>query len=84
MEATKKNYVIGESSQRLLIALEKYHEFQDSLIDAYNFMYGEEWGNEYFSRVSDKLDEIERTAIMEYLRVNFVTEMGLGKDTINL
>ena len=47
-------------------------------------MYGEEWGNEYFSRVSDKLDEIERTAIMEYLRVNFVTEMGLGKDTINL
>lgn len=84
MEATKKNYVIGESSQRLLTALEKYHEFQDSLIDAYNFMYGEEWGNEYFSRVSDKLDEIERTAIMEYLRVNFVTEMGLGKDTINL
>ena len=84
MEATKKNYVIGESSQRLLIALEKYHEFQDSLIDAYNFMYGEEWGNEYFSRVSDKLDEIERTAIMEYLRINFVTEMGLGKDTINL
>ena len=84
MEATKKNYVIGESSQRFLIALEKYHEFQDSLIDAYNFMYGEEWGNEYFSRVSDKLDEIERTAIMEYLRINFVTEMGLGKDTINL
>ena len=84
MEATKKNYVIGESSQRLLIALEKYHEFQDSLIDAYNGMYGEEGGNEHFARVSDKLDELERTAIMEYLRVNFVTEMGLGKDTINL
>lgn len=84
MEATKKNYVIGESSQRLLIALEKYHEFQESLIDAYNLMYGEEGGNEHFSRVSDKLDELERTAIMEYLRINFVTEMGLGKDTINL
>ncbi len=84
MEATKKNYVIGESSQRLLTALEKYHEFQESLIDAYNEMYGEEGGNEHFAKVSDKLDELERTAIMEYLRINFVTEMGLGKDTITL
>jgi len=82
--AAKKHYVIGEESQSLLNALEKFHDFQNSLIDAYNLMYGEKDGNEHFIKVSDKLDELERTAIMEYLRINFVTEMGTGKDTITL
>jgi len=80
----KKNYVIGESSQLLLNALDKYHAFQNSLLEALTSMYGEEDGEKHFLELNDKLEEIERLGIMEYLRINFTIQMGIGKDTIEL
>ena len=80
----KKNYVIGESSQLLLNALDKYHAFQNSLLEALTSMYGEKDGEEHFLELNDKLEEIERLGIMEYLRINFTIQMGIGKDTIEL
>lgn len=80
----KKNYVIGESSQRLLIALDKFHEFQTSLIDALTSIYGEEEGEKRFLELKERLEDIERSGIMEYLRINFGTQMGTGQDTIEL
>ena len=80
----KKNYVIGESSQLLLNALDKYHAFQNSLLEALTYMYGEKDGEEHFLELNDKLEEIERLGIMEYLRINFTIQMGIGKDTIEL
>jgi len=84
METTKKNYVIGESSQRFLIALDKYHAFQNSLLEALTSMYGEEDGEKHFLELNDKLEDIERLGIMEYLRINFTIQMGIGRDTIEL
>ena len=80
----QKKYIIGESSKRLLTALEKFHEFQNSLLDALKFMYGEEAGENHFLELNDKLEDIERSGIMEYLRINFSSTIGTGKDTIEL
>jgi hypothetical protein len=80
----QKKYIIGESSQRLLTALEKFHEFQNSLLDALKFMYGEEAGENHFLELNDKLEDIERSGIMEYLRISFGLEMGINKQTIEL
>lgn len=80
----KKNYVIGETSKRFLIALEKFQDFETSLLDALEGMYGEEEGTRYFMELSPKLEEIQRSAIMEYLRINFANGVGLGHDKIML
>ena len=80
----KKKYVIGETSKRFLIALEKFQDFETSLLDALEGMYGEEEGTKYFLELNPKLEELQRSAIMEYLRLNFVAEMGTGRDTITL
>jgi hypothetical protein len=80
----KKNYVIGETSQRFLNAMCKYHEFQDCLLDALKGMYGEGDGEKYYLELKDKLDDIERSGIMEYLRISFGLEIGINKQTIEI
>lgn len=80
----KKKYVIGETSQRFLNAMDKYYEFQNCLLDALKGMYGEEDGEKCYLELTDKLDDIERSGIMEYLRISFGEEMGINKQTIEL
>ena len=80
---TRKQYVIGESSERLLNALEVFSLFQVRLLEALEFMYGELKGGELFAESTPKLEDIERI-VMEYLRVNFTSEMGTEKDIVTL
>lgn len=80
---TKKNYVIGESSALFLKTLEKCEELQSGFIDALELMYGEEEGNKRFNEHHHQLEEIERV-IMEYLRINFISEMNGKNETITL
>ena len=82
MEKEKK-YIIGEESKRLLNALEKFQEFQNTLTDALISMYGEDGGAQFFNEHKKDLDNVERI-VMEYLRINFTTNMGFGNDTIEL
>ena len=79
----EKNYIIGEESKKLLNALEILQEFKCSFLDALTLMYSEEQGNELFNEHNPKIEDVERI-VMDYLRINFVTEMGEGKDEITL
>ena len=80
---TRKQYVIGESSERLLKALDVFNLFQAELLEALEFMYGELKGGELFAESTPKLEDIERI-VMEYLRVNFTSELGTGKEIVTL
>ena len=80
---TSKKYVIGESSERLLKALDVFGLFQTELLEALEFMYGELKGGELFAENTQKLEEVERI-VMEYLRINFTSEMGTGKEIVTL
>lgn len=79
----KRKYIIGEESALLLKALEKCEEFQSSFIDALVLMYGDEDGNKRFNEHHHQFEEVERT-IMEYLRINFISEMTGKNETITL
>lgn len=79
----KRKYIIGEESALLLKALEKCEEFQSSFIDALILMYGDEDGNKRFNEHHHQFEEVERT-IMEYLRINFISEMTGKNETITL
>ena len=79
----EKNYIVGEESKKLLNALEKLQEFETSFLDALTLMYGEEDGNKQFNEHTPKLDDVGRI-VMDYLRINFVSEMGVGKEVITL
>ena len=78
---TKKTYVIGESSERLLKVLDLYKLFQDKLLEALELMYGEKQGSELYMEHDKELEDIERI-VMEYLRINFTQEMGTGKEVV--
>ena len=80
---TEKKYIIGKESALLLKALEKCEEFQSSFIDALILMYGDEDGNKRFNEHHHQFEEVERT-IMEYLRINFISEMTGKNETITL
>lgn len=80
---TSKKYVIGESSERLLKALDVFSLFQTELLEALEFMYGEAKGGEFFAENTQKLEDVERI-VMEHLRINFTSEMGTGKEIVTL
>ena len=79
----EKNYIIGEESKSLLIALDKLVAFENSFCNALTQMYGEEQGTDFFIKHAPKIEDIARI-IMDYLRVNFVVEMGRDNKVINL
>lgn len=80
---TNSKYIIGESSEHYLNALEAFQVFQDRFIQALEFSYGDEQANEYFMEHNPKFEEIERI-IMDYLRINFILEMNGKNKTITL
>ena len=79
----KKEFIIGDVSYCYLQALEKYQIFKDQLLEALIMQYGEEAGNERFCEHRPKLEDVERI-IMEYLRIEFTSEMTGKNDIVNI
>lgn len=80
---TSKKYTIGESSELYLNALEEFQVFKDRFLNALEFAYGEEEANTFFMEHNPQFESIEHI-IMDYLRINLISEMTGKNKTITL
>lgn len=78
-----KQYTVGEYSRQFLNALDTFQEFKNDFLTALQTLYGEEQGDKIYNEHAQLYDDVERT-VMDYLRYNFVLEMGTAKDTITI
>lgn len=78
-----KQYTVGEYSRQFLNALDTFQEFKNDFLTALQTLYGEEQGEKFYLSHGEQLENVERT-VMDYLRYNFVLEMGTEKETITI
>ena len=78
-----KQYTIGEQSQKFLNALDTFQRFENDFLNALQFQYGEEQGEQYYLQHVQQFEDVERT-VMDYLRIQFTIQMGTDAETVAL
>ena len=78
-----KQYTVGEYSRQFLNALDTFQQFKEEFFEALQHQYGEDTGERFFHEHAEQYDAVERT-VMDYLRFNFLLEMGTARETITI
>ena len=79
----KKQYTISEESKGFLNALNTFQLFKDELLAALQLQYGEAQGEQFFLSHSAQFEDVER-AVMDYLRIQFIQQMGTTAERITI
>ena len=74
-----KTYTIGTATRRYLDALDAFEQFKNVFYNSLTEEYGEQSGDEMFQSHAELFEDVER-AVMEYMRIQFITEMGTPAD----
>ena len=78
-----KQYTVGESSRLLLDALDAFQAFKNTLLDALTSIYDDEQGDRMFNEHYDQFEAVERT-VTDYLRQQFIKEMGTDREAVTI
>ena len=79
----KKQFVIGEDTERYLNALDKFHGFKNEFLDALTEYFGEEQGDRIFQSYSEQFDAVENLVLHE-MYGSMSMELGTDKEIVTI
>ena len=78
-----KQYTVGENSRQFLNALDTFQQFENDFLDALQYQYGEEKGEQLYLSHLQQFEDVERI-VMDYLRIQFTVLMGTDAEQVTL